>query len=110
MQTCPCLIWDHFQTIPSPRTRAAPLPQQDISTFVLEVNQGHNRIHELHQTATLFDDLVRATEQNRRHFQPYRLDRLQVDHKFELRRLLDSQLARIRSPENLVDIYCKPLE
>jgi hypothetical protein len=65
---------------------------------------------DLEHIGSSFDHLVGASEQNRRHFQPYRLGRLQVDHQFELRRLLDSQLARIRPFKNLVDICCKPLE
>ena len=59
---------------------------------------------------SLLDHLVGAAEQYRRHFQPDRLRRLEIDHQLELGRLLDGQLARIRSFENLVDVYCEPLE
>src|SRR5258708_40293154 len=55
------------------------------------------------QTTALFDHLVGALQQRCRHFDAKRLCGLQIDHQFELGRLLDRQVARLRTLENLVD-------
>ena len=55
--------------------------------------------------AYLFDHLVGASEQNRRHLQPYRLGRLQIDHKLELGRLLHWKISGPGSFEKAIDVY-----
>jgi hypothetical protein len=50
-----------------------------------------------------FDHLVGALQQRRRHFDAKRLCGLQIDHQFELGGLLDRQVGRVRTLENLVD-------
>jgi len=101
---------DRFGSKPGPSGMSGLPPGADIAWAPPHVRFVPTAAIAPQQIGSLFDHLVGATEQNRRHFQPYRLGRLQIDHKFELRRLLDSQLARIRSLKNLVDICCKPLE
>jgi len=51
-----------------------------------------------------FDHLVGAGEQRRRHPEIERLCSDQVDDQFELRGLLDRQIARLRPAQNLVDV------
>jgi hypothetical protein len=52
--------------------------------------------------APLFDHLVGAGEQRRRHFEAERLRRFQIDDQLELRGLLDGQIARLCPFEDLV--------
>src|SRR5438874_1106550 len=52
---------------------------------------------------SLFDQLVGADKQCRWHVDTERLGRLQVDHQFELGRLFDRQVRRLRTLENLVN-------
>jgi hypothetical protein len=52
----------------------------------------------------LFDHLVGAGEQRRRHLEAERLCRLKVDDKLELDRGLDGKLAQLRSLEDAIDI------
>src|SRR5207247_1276572 len=53
------------------------------------------------EVARLFYHLVGAGEQRRWHDDAKRLSGLQIDHQFELGRLLDGQVRRFRSLENL---------
>jgi hypothetical protein len=46
------------------------------------------------QTASLFDHLIGAGKQHRRHLQAERLGGLQVEDEFELGRLLDREVGR----------------
>jgi hypothetical protein len=55
------------------------------------------------KTAALFDHLVGAREQRRRHFQANRLRHDQVNDEVELGRLLDRKIGGLRPPQNLVD-------
>src|SRR5262245_1700818 len=52
----------------------------------------------------LFDHLVGAREQSRRHLEAERLCSNQVHTEFELGRLLDRNIGRLRSAQNLVDV------
>jgi hypothetical protein len=49
------------------------------------------------------DQPIRVHEQRWRHVEPERFCRLEVDHKFEFRGLLDWQITRLGALENLVD-------
>src|SRR5215208_1376279 len=51
-----------------------------------------------------FDDLVGAGEQRLRHGEAERVSGLQVDHQFELGRLLDRQIGRLGALEDLSDV------
>jgi hypothetical protein len=64
----------------------------------------HNRTHAPHPTAaSLFNYLVGAGEQRRRHFQANRLRHDQVNDEVELGRLLDRKIGGLRPAQNLVD-------
>src|SRR4029077_19292446 len=52
----------------------------------------------------LFQEFVGRSEQGRRHFDADRFRGLKIDHQFELDRLFDRQIGRLRALENLVDI------
>src|ERR1700686_2844517 len=53
----------------------------------------------------LFDDLVGAGEQGRRHGQADRLGGLQIDDQLEPRRLLDRQVGRLGAFQDLIHEY-----
>src|SRR5262245_29385407 len=53
------------------------------------------------QKVPLFDHLVGAGEERRRHFNAQRLGGLEVDHQLEFRRLFNRQLGSLCSIENL---------
>src|SRR6476619_2045176 len=59
---------------------------------------------QLQQTARLFDDLVGASEQRRRHFKAERLGSFEVDDQLVLRRRLHRQVGRFFAPQTAVDI------
>jgi hypothetical protein len=52
----------------------------------------------------LFDHLVGAGDERRRHVEAQRPGDLEVDHQFELRRLLDRQFSGFRASENTIDV------
>jgi hypothetical protein len=56
------------------------------------------------KTASLFDDLVGACEQRRRHVKTESLSSLDVDHQFEFGRLLNWQIAWLGTLENFIDV------
>src|SRR5262245_29517027 len=57
----------------------------------------------------LFDHLVGAREQRRRHFEAERLRGIPVDNEFVFRGRLHRQVGRLRSPENSINIVsCAP--
>jgi hypothetical protein len=56
----------------------------------------------------LFDHLVGAGKQHGRHLDADRLRCDQVHHKIEFGCLLDRDVARLGSMQNLVDIVCDP--
>jgi len=51
----------------------------------------------------IFDDLVGAREDRWRHGQPERLGGLEIDHQFEMSRLLERQIGGFGPPEDFVD-------
>ena len=68
----------------------------------------HSRLYAPQQTSRpviqLFDHLVGAGEQRRRHFQANRLRHDQVNDEVELGRLLDRDVGSLGPAQNLVDI------
>jgi hypothetical protein len=67
----------------------------------LSANNG--LMHRSKSTSLLFDHLVGAQQQRCRHFDAECLGGLEVHHQFELGRLFDRQVGRLRTLENLVD-------
>src|ERR1700716_3990560 len=74
-------------------------PQQQTSS----ARPGLSERCQTRKSAALFDHVVGAGEQCRWHNDAKRLCGLQIDHQFELGRLLDRQVGRLRTLENLVD-------
>ena len=56
------------------------------------------------QRRSLFDHLVSACKQRRRHFEAQRLGGLEIHDEFEFRGLFDRELGRFRTLENFVDV------
>jgi hypothetical protein len=56
------------------------------------------------QQLLLFDNLVCAGEQRRRHVEAERPGGFEVDDQFKFRRLLDGQIGRLRSSEDFRDV------
>jgi hypothetical protein len=63
----------------------------------------HEETHAPQQITALFNHLVGAGEECRRHNDIKRLCSLQIDHQFVLGRLFDRQVGWLRSLDNLVD-------
>ena len=62
-----------------------------------------NSLYDQIKLLALFDHLVCAEEYRGWHGQAERFGSLNVDHQFELGRLFDRQVGRLRTLENLVD-------
>src|SRR5262245_55825330 len=74
--------------------------ETDITVCLKGANRDQNA---LQQNCGLFDHLVGAGEQRRRHAKAESLRRGQVDDEIEFRRLLDGDIGRFRSAQNLID-------
>src|SRR5437879_3449693 len=64
----------------------------------------HQRTHVPQQIARLFDHFVGGSEQPCRNSQSERSHSLEIDNKFELRRLLDRQVSGLGALEDFIDI------
>jgi hypothetical protein len=64
--------------------------------------------HAPQQTVSLFDHLVGARQKRWRNGKPDRFRGLEIDHKLECRRLLDRQIGRLDTFQNLVDNGRRP--
>ena len=65
---------------------------------------GHFRAR-ASKLSALFDHLVGAGEQRRRHFEAERFGGLQIDHQFVFGRLHDRQFCWIRALKNLCNVF-----
>jgi hypothetical protein len=62
------------------------------------------KFHRDFPVARLFDDLVGASKQFRRHVEPDRSRSLEVDHKLELGCLLDRQISALGASQDAAGI------
>jgi hypothetical protein len=85
----PCLLY------PRKRTCAVQLGMSAM---------GHKRT-----SAALFDDFIDLGEYRRRECQAKHLRRSQIERCLKFCRLLDRQIRRLRTFDDLVDIECGPL-
>jgi len=65
---------------------------------------AQKRTYAPQQRRSLFDHLVSARKQRRRHFEAQRLGGLEIHDEFEFRGLFDRELGRFRTLENFVDV------
>src|SRR5437763_16636893 len=86
------------------RTSALP-PILTVTADILNRQlRARKRQYAPQQSLCLFDHLVGAGEQRRRHGEAERLRGFQIDSKLELRRLLNRKIGRVRSPKDAIDI------
>src|ERR1700719_85451 len=64
----------------------------------------HKETYAVQQTAFLFDHLVGGDLQSKRHCEPERLGRFEIDHQLKLRWLHDRQVASLGALENLAGV------
>src|SRR6516164_6478263 len=81
-------------------------PKADITQTNWHVRFVPKATYAVQQYPTLFDHLVGAREQRRRHGEAKRFGSRDIDDQLEFRRLLDWEICGIRTTQYLVDIIC----
>src|SRR2546422_5937751 len=87
---CPEYRSDTLSLAAAPRRRAA--------------ERGGRGYQRRRRAGPLLNDLIRPREHRRRDGEAQRLRRLQIDHQLELRRLLNGEVARSATLQDLVDV------
>ena len=100
-----------LQPVPLPARAARQLPDQSTTPRVESSSTGNPRLRGalpnpdscIAANKSLFNHLVGAGDERRRHVEAERLRHDQVNDEVELGRLLDRKIGGLRPPQNLVD-------
>ena len=79
----------------------------DVPSHASGAAMCYEATYAVQQTTWLFDHLVGAREQRRRHVEAERFGALEIDQELELDWKLDGKLARVLALQNSVHITCR---